>query len=305
MGSACERSSLRPNEFGLLLRALRENACLTQEELAERSGVSVRAISNLECGRTGRPHRKSVNLLAEALRMRDDASERFRQVARRPAVAPPGPAHPLAGPEPLPSQTCHRGEPWRGGRSALIEWMRQILVEEPVCCREEDPGSHGFKVVQLISDSETEKAAVVVRASAYFHEYFPDGRFYVDVGGGARGPAALVDRLSHLLGVAPGPWRPLDQQVLALRDTVRSRRVLLVLDNVADAEQVRPLLPVGGGSAAIVIASRGLDLFEGVWTVDVRSGHHGLTTCGSRAAVGPGRPEANGGHRLAEGSRRM
>jgi transcriptional regulator with XRE-family HTH domain len=40
---------------------------MTQEELAGKSGLSVRAISNLERGRTTRPHPRSLEVLAVAL----------------------------------------------------------------------------------------------------------------------------------------------------------------------------------------------------------------------------------------------
>ncbi|OLF14721.1 helix-turn-helix domain-containing protein [Actinophytocola xanthii] len=67
------------SDFGRLLRTLREENCLTQEELAERSGVSIRAISDLERGRTKRPHRRSVRLLTEALRLAGGEREEFRR----------------------------------------------------------------------------------------------------------------------------------------------------------------------------------------------------------------------------------
>jgi transcriptional regulator with XRE-family HTH domain len=50
--------------FGDLVRDRRIAAGLTQEELAERAGVSVRAISDIERGRTRRPRRGSTDLLA-------------------------------------------------------------------------------------------------------------------------------------------------------------------------------------------------------------------------------------------------
>ena len=43
--------------FGKLLRDRRVTAGLTQEQVAERSGLSVRAISDIERGRAARPHR--------------------------------------------------------------------------------------------------------------------------------------------------------------------------------------------------------------------------------------------------------
>jgi transcriptional regulator with XRE-family HTH domain len=53
--------------LGLLLRRRRAEAGLTQEELAARSGLSVRAISDIERGVTAKPHRSSAALLADAL----------------------------------------------------------------------------------------------------------------------------------------------------------------------------------------------------------------------------------------------
>ena len=52
--------------FGQLLRAARLGVGLTQEELSERCGLSVRAISYLETGRTHRPFMKTVRVLAAA-----------------------------------------------------------------------------------------------------------------------------------------------------------------------------------------------------------------------------------------------
>ena len=53
--------------FGARLRACRRSAGLSQEELAERSGLSVRTISNLERGRARWPYRDTLRRLADAL----------------------------------------------------------------------------------------------------------------------------------------------------------------------------------------------------------------------------------------------
>jgi transcriptional regulator with XRE-family HTH domain len=67
-----------PSPFGVRLRHLRVAARLTQELLAERSGISVDAISTLESGRRQRPHPQTVLLLAVGLGL--DADERDRLV---------------------------------------------------------------------------------------------------------------------------------------------------------------------------------------------------------------------------------
>jgi tetratricopeptide (TPR) repeat protein/transcriptional regulator with XRE-family HTH domain len=57
--------------FAILLRRYRDAAELTQEELAERSGVSVRAISDLERGVKSRPQRATVQFLGDGLGLTD------------------------------------------------------------------------------------------------------------------------------------------------------------------------------------------------------------------------------------------
>ena len=53
--------------FGARLRGLREEAGLSQEELAERAGVSSHAVSALERGTRTRPYPHTVRALADAL----------------------------------------------------------------------------------------------------------------------------------------------------------------------------------------------------------------------------------------------
>jgi transcriptional regulator with XRE-family HTH domain len=53
--------------FGDMLRNSRLRAALTQEELAEHAGLSVRAVGKLESGETSRPRQVTVRMLANAL----------------------------------------------------------------------------------------------------------------------------------------------------------------------------------------------------------------------------------------------
>jgi len=67
--------------FGRLLRSLRFAAGLTQEELARKAGVSVRAISDMETGRTCQPHISSVRLLADGIGLSGIDRELFIRAA--------------------------------------------------------------------------------------------------------------------------------------------------------------------------------------------------------------------------------
>src|SRR5215469_7195415 len=61
------RETSGPGSFGKCLRRLRREAGLTQQMLADRSGVSVDAIGNHENGRARCPHPDTVELLANGL----------------------------------------------------------------------------------------------------------------------------------------------------------------------------------------------------------------------------------------------
>ncbi|WP_285683275.1 BTAD domain-containing putative transcriptional regulator [Actinoplanes sp. NBRC 103695] len=101
---------------------------------------------------------------------------------------------------------------------------------------------------------------------------FPDGQLFLPAG--AFGPGAPVDpkealaRFLHAFGVPPDRIpEGLDERRHRFNDLLDGRRVLVVLDNVASAEQARPLIPATGGSL-VIITSRdrlsGLAIRDGV-----------------------------------------
>jgi DNA-binding XRE family transcriptional regulator len=75
--------------FASLVRRSRHAAWMTQEELAEKSGLSPRTIQAIERGQVSRPHRESVRLLADALDLHGAARSEFEAAARRPVGTPP------------------------------------------------------------------------------------------------------------------------------------------------------------------------------------------------------------------------
>jgi polar amino acid transport system substrate-binding protein len=98
-----------PGSLAGLLRGLRQRALLTQEELAQRSGLSVRTIRGLELGRIRRPHSGSLRRLADALQLGGEErqalaaaarTERAEPAARGPDHAPAAAARPADGPAP-------------------------------------------------------------------------------------------------------------------------------------------------------------------------------------------------------------
>ncbi|KDN77377.1 hypothetical protein DF19_12590 [Streptomyces olindensis] len=84
--------------FGRLLRELRQSRRLTIEELAEASGVSGRAIGDMERGRSRRPHRGTITALAQGLEL-DEATHARPWPPPAPPVPARGPPSP-GGPRP-------------------------------------------------------------------------------------------------------------------------------------------------------------------------------------------------------------
>ena len=89
-------------DFGLLLKRYRQEAGLTQEELAEQARLSPRAISDLERGARRFPRRDTVVLLAQALGLAPDGRAALEAAAARrrgPAPARPPVDAPTAAPD--------------------------------------------------------------------------------------------------------------------------------------------------------------------------------------------------------------
>src|SRR5262245_47667266 len=73
-----------PVSFGAQLKALREAAGFTQEELATIAGLSVHAVSALERGERRRPHVETVRALSAALDLTADTRDALLGSARAP-----------------------------------------------------------------------------------------------------------------------------------------------------------------------------------------------------------------------------
>ncbi|MGW0842499.1 AfsR/SARP family transcriptional regulator [Streptomyces sp. NPDC002787] len=103
------------------------------------------------------------------------------------------------------------------------------------------------------------KSALIVHAAHRMRGRYPDGQFYVDLRAyGDQPPYDPADALAfllHTVGVPDPLPATLDERTARWREWTARRRVLLVLDNVRDAEQIRPLLP-GSPDCHALVASR-------------------------------------------------
>ncbi|HEY7029974.1 MAG TPA: tetratricopeptide repeat protein [Thermomicrobiales bacterium] len=186
--------------FGELLRRYRTEAGLTQEALAERAGLSVRGISDLERGIKQRPHRDTLRMLADALDL--TPSQRAALVAAtaaKPAVT--------LGPLPLPA-------------TSLVDREQEVTAAAAAL------RGGATRLLTLTGPGGVGKTRLALQVADDLRPDFADGVAFVPLGGLAD-PTLMPAAVAHALGVRE-TGRPL---VEVLQAHLRSRRLLLVLDN--------------------------------------------------------------------------
>jgi tetratricopeptide (TPR) repeat protein/transcriptional regulator with XRE-family HTH domain len=252
-----------------LLRQLRAEARLTQEELAEAAGVSPRSVSDLERGVNRTARKDTALLLADALSLAGEVRELFVAAARgrAPAVevlaarsgAPPR-AAPAAATQTLPRDI--------GGFTGREPELARLLAD--VAADTEPPGIHAIDGMAGIG-----KTTLAVHAAHRLADRFPDGQFFLPLHAHTPGrePVTPADALASLLltvGVA-GLHIPPDLEARAgrWRDYVAGKRILLLLDDAAGHEQVRPLLPGSPGSLVLVTSRRRLTALEDAEVISI------------------------------------
>ncbi|MBW5420662.1 AfsR family transcriptional regulator [Streptomyces sp. BG9H] len=125
--------------------------------------------------------------------------------------------------------------------------------------------------VVLTGPAGTGKSALAVRAAHACRSDFPHGQLYIDLRAHDGAPKEPMEVLGGFLrALFPGCRtlpETLDERVQLYRSLLARRRVLVVLDNAADDRQVRPLLPGGDHSRAVVTSRHPMASLEGLRAV--------------------------------------
>jgi predicted ATPase/transcriptional regulator with XRE-family HTH domain len=196
--------------FGELLLRFRSATGLTQEALAERSGLSRTGVGDLERGFRQAPRLETVRLLADALDL-SPSDRRALLAAARPALLQDRPA------EPSPSARPRVPIPLTRliGREGEIAILRAVIPDRDV------------RLVTVTGPGGVGKTRVALAAAAAVAEEFADGAAFVPLAA-ITDPERVLSAIARTLGIRETFGRPLPEVlVTALRD----RHLVLVLDN--------------------------------------------------------------------------
>ncbi|MFI6906030.1 ATP-binding protein [Nonomuraea sp. NPDC050394] len=253
--------------FGPMLRRLRERAGLTQEQLAERAGISTNAVSALERGVRSRPYRHTRDALAAALGITAVERAAWEGALSAPVFRPrlPAAASPILGREP---------------QIDLV--LRRLSTE---------------RVVTLTGPGGVGKTRLALAVSERIEARFADGVIFVPLAALQEG-SDVLPAIAHAVGLRELGPRDV-REVLA--GHLRARRALLVLDNaehVPDAAGEAAALMIAATAIVVLVTSRAPLRIHGEHVHPVP-----LLTAGESGALFAARAAQASGHPLDDGDR--
>jgi len=224
-----------PRAFGAQLKALREAAGFTQEELATIAGLSVHAVSALERGERRRPHVDTVRALSAALDLTGQTRDALLESARAPAHS--AAADELSGGTlPLPLTALL-------GRDTDVQTLHQWLADPAVrLVTLAGPGGAGKTRLAM------EIARAIAAGGAARVVFVPVAAI--------RNPAFVALAIAEAFGL---PDATADNLPARIRASCDGRPTVLVLDNFEQILDAAPLIAnllTSVGALKVLVTSR-------------------------------------------------
>jgi len=222
---------------------------MTQEVLARKAGIDPKTIRSIEAGRRT-PRVSTLRQLADVLGLDDDERESFYTMAGPASTHDPATRAPEADlPAQLPSDLAGFT-----GRRRELDLLNRLLLGS-----ERKPPT--VLIATVSGTAGVGKTTLAVHWAHQVRHRFPDGQLYVNLRGydplgRVMTPVEAIRGFLDALGVSAGrTLGDLSAKVGLYRSLLSDKRILVVLDNARDTDQVRPLLP-GSASAVVIVTSR-------------------------------------------------
>jgi predicted ATPase/DNA-binding XRE family transcriptional regulator len=223
-------------EFGILLKRLRMQAGLSQEQLAERARIGAKTVGAYERGDRRGPHRDTLALIVEALGVTGAACDELVAAADEARHRGPREIGQLSAgefamhPYNLPSP-----------RTTFVGRERELAEVKDLVER--------YRLLTLVGSGGVGKTRLAIAAGAELLDRFPDGVCFVDFAP-IRDPVLVSSIVAQALGMSQQQGRRVDD---AIAEWLKRKQLLLIFDNCEHVVESSAAL-----ADALLAASRGV-----------------------------------------------
>lgn len=245
----------RSHMFAELLRSHRIAAGFTQEELAERAGISIRSISDMERGVPHIPRYDTLRRLVTALSLAPEDQRAFAVAARSPGISGPAAAS-------LPPPETGRLHNVPTPLTPLIDRTQEV-AQACALLAEDD-----VRLLTLTGPGGVGKTRVALAVVSQLAGTFGDGTYFIDLAP-LSDASLVVVAIARVLAVQASGHESLGAHLVA---HMREKRALLVLDNFEHMTAATPLLSSllsACPTLKVLITSRTVVRIQGEHVLDV------------------------------------